>query len=175
MTFQAKGSDPDMPYNAQINRLPIFALFDLKGPADMLANWADVLPPSPNTPNTLARSDGTELFHIGPDRYLLRAPIEQEASLEDALRPQAAPPDISIVRVSDTQTFFRITGPDADQVVSIGCPLDLHPGVFGPDTVSNTEFFGIKALILRCDGGLDIAVEQSFGDMIEDYLSRSMA
>ena len=164
-----------MPYDAQIDRLPPFALFDLKGPKDALSDWAPTLPAFPETPNTLTRSGADDLCFTGPNRWLIRAPLDREEVLETELRPTDAPPEISIVKVSDTLTFFRVTGPDAAQVLSIGCPLDIHPDVFGPDAVSYTEFFGLKALLLRCEGGFDCAVEQSFGDMIEDYLSRAMA
>ena len=123
----------------------------------------------------MIRHEDQELCFIGPGRYLLRADITQEDALIKALRPSKAPAHISIVRVSDTQTFFRITGEDATQIMAIGCPLDTHETSFGADAASYTEFFGIKALVLRCDGGFDVAVEQSFGDMIEDYLARAMA
>ena len=105
----------------------------------------------------------------------MRAPLGAEAELESKLRPATAPPEISIVRVSDTPTFFRVTGPDADEVRATGCPLDLHPKSFGKNAVSFTEFFAVKALVLRCEGGFDVAVEQSFGDMISDYLRRVTA
>lgn len=164
-----------MPYTARIDRLPLFALFDLKGPQAVLGDWCNVLPPFPDAPNTLTRFDGTELCHIGPDHWLLRAALAAEPGWEEALRPGEAPPEISIVRISDTLTVFRITGPDAGEVMSIGCPLDLHPDVFGEAAVSYTEFFGLKALVLRCEGGFDCAVEQSFGDMIADDLRRAMA
>ena len=164
-----------MPYDATIERLPIFALFDLKGPQDALRDWAPGLPDVPDAPNTLTRAEGRALCHIGRNRWLLRAPLDQEEALLAALRPAEAPPDISIVRVSDTLTFFRIEGPEAARVLSIGCPLDLHVQVFGENAVSYTEVFGLKALVLRSDQGFDCAVEQSFGDMVADYLSRAMA
>ncbi len=164
-----------MPYDVIIDRLPIFALFDLKGRREDLAKWAPSLPDFPGKPNTMTRTEKTALFFIGPDRWLLRAEIELEDALVRALRPSEAPADISIVTVSDTMTFFRITGPDAGAVVSIGCPLDTHPDTFGPDAVTYSEFFGLRSLILRCDGGFDCAVEQSFGDMVADHLTRAIA
>lgn len=176
MTPLVKGCVPDMPYDVHSTRLPIFALFDLKGTPDALTQWSDALPPMPPEPNTLTRSeDGAELLHIGPGKYLLRADIGQEDALQKTLRPEEAPPEVSITRVSDTLTFFRITGSDAAQVAAIGCPLDLHESNFGGNAVTYSEFFGIKALVLRCEGGFDIAVEQSFGDMIADYLERAVA
>lgn len=109
-----------MPYDVTTARLPISVLFDLKGPPDALATWAPSLPAFPRAPNTLTRKDGVDLCHIGPNRFLLRAMITREDDLLQALRPAEAPPEISIVRISDTTTFFRITGPDAAQVLSIG-------------------------------------------------------
>ncbi len=164
-----------MPYDAKIDRLPPFALFDLKGPPDALTAWAAGLPNLPQPPNTLTRDGESALCLTGPSRWLLRAPLDHESTLEAWLRPTEAPPEISIVRVSDTLTFFRVTGSQAADVLSIGCPLDLHPQSFGADAVSYTEFFGLKALVLHCDDGFDCAIEQSFGDMIADYLCRAMA
>ena len=165
-----------MGYDTNIERLPIFSLFDLKGPTETLADWAGAaLPRFPDSPNSLTRRDGMELCLVGPDRWLLRADIGREDALLAALRSGDAPPEISIVRVSDTQCFFRVTGPDAGQILNIACPLDLHSSVFGDDAVSFTETFGQRALVLRCDNGFDLAVEQSFGDMIADYLSRATA
>lgn len=175
MTPVAKGYAPDMTYDAVIERLPPFALFDLKGPQDALANWSKVPLDYPTVPNTMTRNGGAILCHLGPNRWLLRDALENEAALNGFLRPEDAPAGISIVRVSDTQTFFRIAGPEAAEVMCIGCPLDLHDSVFGADAASYTEFFGVKALVLRCEGGFDVAVEQSFGNMIADYLSRAMA
>ncbi len=165
-----------MAYDVAIDRLPLSALFDLKGKREALAEWAkDALPVFPQISNSLSRADGRTLCFISPDHWLLRAEADSEAALEDALQPHRSPPEISIVTVSDTLTFYRITGPDADQIMSIGCPLDLHISTFGPDAVSFTEFFGLKALVMRCEGGFDCGVEQSFGDMVADYLARALA
>ena len=160
-----------MPYDVTIKHLPPFALYDLKGPQKAVEKWGKLK--LPDAPKRLNESKGNTLCHIGPDHWLLRADLANEAALETQLRPAEAPANISIVRISDTQTFFRITGPDAAQVVSIGCPMDLHSGVFPDPAVSFTEFFTLKALILRCAGGFDVAVEQSFGKMVADYLFRA--
>ncbi|MCV6591321.1 MAG: sarcosine oxidase subunit gamma [Silicimonas sp.] len=162
-----------MAYDVEILRLSPFALFDLKGAAEALEDWAPELSGLPGDPNALARNGEVLHCHVGPQHWLLRAPLEEENRLDAALRPNTAPPEISLVRVSDTLTFFRLTGPDAGEVLSIGCPLDLLPGVFGDTAVSFTELFGLKALVLRCAGGFEIAVEQSYGDMIADYLARA--
>ena len=159
-------------YVAAVERLAGSALFDLKGPQAALADWAAELPAFPQGPNRRIAAGGAMLCHVGPGRWLLRAALADEAAWEAALRPAQAPPKISVVRVSDTMVFFRVTGPDADQVMAVGCPLDLHPSVFGEEAVSFTEFFGLRALVMRCKRGFEVAVEQSFGPMLGDYLGR---
>ena len=165
-----------MGYDASVERRPINAIFDLKGPQGALADWigANTVPDFPSAPNRLSRADGLWLGHIGPNHWLLQADIDREEDLLAVLRPYDAPPEVSIVRISDTLARFRITGRDAQHVVAIGCPLDLDEAVFPEDVVSFTEFFGQKALVTRCEGGFDVSVEQSFGAMMEDYLTRAL-
>ena len=163
-------------YDVDKKRLGTKALFDLKGPEAALSNWCgDHLPAFPDQPNTCTQEGETFLLLIGKLHWLLIAELSQEATLEKTLKPADAPSDISIVRVSDTQSFFQITGNDADQILSIASPLDVHRTVFPENGATFTEAFKLKALILRCPGGFWIAVEQSFGDMMDDSLTRAMS
>ena len=165
-----------MPYDVTFDRLKTQALYDLKGPQEALGDWAgNALPPFPDRPNTKTEAGGVTLMFIGPDHWLLRADLTREGTLDAALRPAEAPPEISLVRVSDTLAWFRITGPDAAEVMAVACPMDLHASRFGPDGASFTEAFGLKALVTRCADGVDLAVEQSFGPMVADFLARVTA
>ncbi|MEP2029686.1 MAG: sarcosine oxidase subunit gamma [Paracoccaceae bacterium] len=164
-----------MPYEATFDRLATQALFDLKGPARQLRDWVgELLPEFPEQANSGTMTGGKALYYIGLDHWLLRAELPEEQALIAELRPADAPPDISIVQISDTQAYFRITGSQADEVLAIGCPMNLHAREFGTGAASFTEFFGLRALVTRCDSGFDVAVEQSFGPMIEDYLNRAL-
>ena len=163
-----------MSYDVTIQRCGLTALFDLKGAPDAIQDWiGDALPHLPDRPNTRADEDGTDLYHIGRHHWIVRAPLSQEDALEARLKPSDCPAEISIVRVSDTLTFFCLTGPEVSEVMAIACPLDLHETEFGTDTVTYTEVFGLKALVLRCEDGFEFAVEQSFADMVGDYLNRA--
>ncbi|WP_299950927.1 sarcosine oxidase subunit gamma [uncultured Ruegeria sp.] len=165
-----------MSYDVEIVRQGLNALFDLKGKPAAIQSWAgDVLPTWPERPNSRSGQDAVELYHIGRNHWIARAALDQEVKLGEHLRPTDCPADISIVQVSDTLTFFRVTGPHADEVMSIACPLDFHETEFSEDAVTYSELFSLKALVMRCKGGFEFAVEQSFGDMVEDYLSRATA
>lgn len=162
-----------MPYDVTFDRLETQALYDLKGPRAALSAWAgEALPAFPERPNSKSEAGGVTLMFIGPDHWLLRADLSREDALDAALRPAEAPPEISLVRVSDTLAWFRITGPDAAEVMTVACPMDLHESRFGPNSASFTEAFGLRAFVTRCAGGFDLAVEQSFGPMVQDYLTR---
>ncbi|MDE0523486.1 MAG: sarcosine oxidase subunit gamma [Boseongicola sp.] len=165
-----------MGYDASFERLPINACFDLKGAESALVEWigAEVLPDFPAEANCCRKADGVSLDHVGPRHWLLQANIDREDELNAALRPHEAPAEVSIVRISDTMTTFRITGTDAAHVLAIGCPLDMHEAAFPEDAVSFTEYLGQKALVRRCAGGFDVSVERSFGDMMEDCLTRAL-
>ena len=165
-----------MSYDVRVARPGLNSLFDLKGTPVAIGNWAgDALPELPGRANTRTEQDGVELYHIGRDHWIARAPLDREKALEAQLKPASCPADISIVRVSDTLAYFRITGPQAGEVMAIACPLDLHDAAFSVDAVTYSEVFGLKALVMRCEDGFEFAVEQSFADMVEDYLARATA
>jgi sarcosine oxidase subunit gamma len=163
-----------MSYDVTIRRHGISALFDLKGTPDAVRQWTgNCLPPFPATANQMTTAGDVSLCHIGRNHWILRAGIEREPALEQDLNPAAAPADVSIVKISDTLTFFAVTGPDAAAIMAIASPLDLHPSVFGVNAVSFTEAFGIRALVRRLPDGFELGVDQSFGDMVADMLARA--
>jgi len=162
-----------MEYDVALKRLDINTLIDIQGDPDKVATWAGgKLPPFPNSPNTASESNGVSLYWIGQRRWLVRAEIENEQSLLSMLKLETAPTEISAVSTSDTQQFFSIRGPDADQIISVACPMDCHLSKFPKNGVSYTDILGIKGLIIRQAQGFDIGVERSFADMVEDYLAR---
>lgn len=165
-----------MIFDVQIEQLGLCALFDIQGPQIAIATWGGpALPSFPTAPNTGTRQDDSKLYWLGAETWMLRAPLAREAALEMALKPPLAPDDISIVCISDTLVFWRITGPEADQIMSIAGPLDVHPSTFPAQGATWSEIFGQRALVLRVKGGFEIAVERSYGPMFNDYLNRIVA
>ena len=165
-----------MGYDVNIQRLELNAVFDLQGNSRKITKWVKgKLPPFPKKPNTANLRDELALYSIAPERWLLRSAIDNEDRLLEMTQPAVAPVDVSIVQVSDTLRFFAITGPEAGDIISIACSLDHHLSVFPKNGVSYTNFFGIKGLLIRIEDGFEIAVEASYADMIEDFLTRANA
>lgn len=162
-----------MSYDVIITRQSISALFDIKGTAQAVEKeLGNVLPMLPDRPNSLTRDGALALMFIGRDHWILRAPIDQEAKLIAALKPGEAAEALSIVQVSDTLTFFSVTGSQADDIMAIASSLDLRPSRFGEDKVTYSEVFGLQSLVQRVEGGFEFAVDQSFSDFVADYLNR---
>jgi sarcosine oxidase subunit gamma len=112
---------------------------------------------------------------VGENHWVLKAPIEDEEHLISILKPEACPSSISIVLISDTLTFFSIIGPNASDIMSIATPLNINTSEFLEENTTFGEVFGLKALISRVENGFQFAVDRSFGDMIADYLNKTLA
>ena len=165
-----------MTYDAHIQQLDLMSLFDLKGKKAALSKWCGAtIPAFPTAPLTCEVKTDQELMAVSPDHWILRAPIDQEKGLFAALKPDEAPDDISIVHISDTLTFFEVTGPEAQEVMAVATPLDLHMDVFPANGATFSEVFSVKSLIIRVENGFHIGVDRSYAPMIADYFARTIA
>ena len=135
------------------------AVFDIRLRVDSPA-----LPPWPVRPNSRTTAGNRNLLWLGPDRWLLLAPLAEEEALHAAL------PADGVTLWSDSLAFFTLTGPGADAAMAIACPLDLHPRAFAADGASWTDAFGTRALVLRDGAGWLLAVEPSYADYITAHL-----
>ena len=54
---------------------------------------------------------------------------------------------VSIVDVSANRTTLELRGPRARELLEFGCPIDLHPRVFGPGRCAQTLLARANVLI----------------------------
>lgn len=161
-------------YDVTIDGPLHFALFDIRGAREAVTEWCGpALPPLPGQPLTTCKVGEDALLRLGPERWLLLAPLAREEKLAAILRPDAAPGELSIVEISDTMIFFEINGPDAAEVMAVASPLDIRPDRFGSDSATLTEAFGSSALVQRTTHGFRIGWDISYGDMVADCLVRT--
>ena len=173
MTRGAQGCEADMFYSVQIRRLALCAVFDLKGSQADLTAWAGkAIPAFPVKRNSCLEIGHIAIYWIGAGHWLLRSSPEDENRLIEALRPDQAPPSISIVPVSDAYTFFALTGHDLVQLLAVATSLDSSQPREGDATF--TEAFGQKALLVMTRDGCELAVDRSYADMIETCLNRAI-
>lgn len=164
-----------MTYEASATSLDLATLIDLKGNQDDFAAALKSLDLAfPQHANRATRSGVRELFWIGPDHWLLRAPLAEEADLMALFKDAVSAEHASVVLISDTLAGFALKGVDARQILAIACPLDADSATFPEDGVTYTEAFGLKALLVRRAYGFDLFADRSFGPMLEDYFARAI-
>jgi sarcosine oxidase subunit gamma len=97
----------------------------------------------PTEPNTVAGDSTRAALWLGPDEWLVVGPPGSEPELEAELRPLGG----SVVDVSANRTTLEIRGPRARELLEFGCPIDLHPRVFGPGRCAQTLLARANVLI----------------------------
>ncbi|AOJ04936.1 MULTISPECIES: sarcosine oxidase subunit gamma [Burkholderia] len=126
----------------------------------------------PMKPNTVARSADYDVLWLGPDEWLVRsngavAAGALEAKLAEAVQGMYA----AAVDVGSGYTVVEVSGERARDVLARGCPLDLHPRMFGVGQCAQSHYFKASIALVPMGGDtFDIVVRRSFAD----YFSRIM-
>jgi sarcosine oxidase subunit gamma len=131
--------------------------------------------PLPREHGRTTTSGGHTAFWLGPDEWLVLAQAEV-GSVVDELRGALAADPGSVVDVSANRTTLELSGPAARQVLEKGCPLDLHPRVFGPGRAVSTTVGPISVLLWQVDDGptYRLLPRSSFADYLARWLIDAM-
>ena len=126
----------------------------------------------PLVANTARMGADRQLLWLGPDEWLLQCPIGQGAALEVALRQALAEQHFAVVSVGHGNTVLRVQGPGAADLLSRGCPLDLHASVFAAGQVAQSHISRANATILCKQAGshYEVTVRRSFADYLFRWL-----
>ncbi|MGW6358966.1 sarcosine oxidase subunit gamma [Streptomyces sp. NPDC055092] len=132
--------------------------------------------PLPREYGRTTTSGGHTAFWLGPDEWLVLTQAEV-GSVVDELREALAADPGSVVDVSANRTTLELSGPAARQVLEKGCPLDLHPRVFGPGRAVSTTVGPISVLLWQVDDGptYRLLPRSSFADYLARWLIDAMS
>jgi sarcosine oxidase subunit gamma len=155
---------------------PFVAMVDLwsdpEGPAASQASGILGLD-LPTTPSTYVSNDTLTVIWMGPQEWLITAATRSAAELEAQLRAAVGEHGGAAIDVSAQRTTLRLSGPDARDLLTKGCSLDLHPKVFTKGTAAQSTL-GLAAVVLIAvdDAGTDyrILVRASFARYLADWL-----
>ena len=126
----------------------------------------------PTEANTVAATGRNEVLWLGPDEWLIVTPEGEQGTMAAALGEALGGRHISIVDTTDARTMIRLHGAHARDVLMKGCPLDLHPRVFGPGQCAQTVVAKADVLVHQRDESptYDIYVLCSFARYLWDWL-----
>ena len=123
----------------------------------------------PAKANTVARGNGYDMLWLGPDEWLVRSATAHDATrtapLQAKLGAAFAGLFASAVDIGSGYTVLEISGRCTREVLSRGCPLDLHPNLFGDGQCAQSHYFKASMTLLPTGANsFDIVVRRSFAD-----------
>ncbi|MDX3529224.1 sarcosine oxidase subunit gamma family protein [Streptomyces sp. ID05-39B] len=157
----------ELPFLAQLN-----VRLDAKGAAAAAVGLAMDLQ-LPLQPNTVVRAGKLTVLWLGPDEWLLVGPPGSEGDLESRIREAARDEPVSVTDVSAQRTTLLVTGPRARDLLAHGCPLDLHPRVYGAGRCAQTTLGRTQVVLVARDeprAGFWVLVRSTFAGYLADWL-----
>lgn len=149
--------------------LPLAARFSLRLRAeDREAAEAALGLPLPPRIGRTASGGACRALCLGPDEWQIDAPGPEAARIAQAL---AGRMPHALVEVTDREVTFRIEGPGALDLLSIGIARDVSRLAAGQG--ARTVFDGVQAVLVReGEASFTLAVWRSFAPHVEELLAR---
>ena len=131
----------------------------------------------PQIPNTTSSGGDRSALWLGPDEWLVTGPEDQQELIEGALRSGLSDAPGAVTDVSATRTVVELRGPLARDVLATGCPVDLHPRVFGPGRCAQTLLGKAQVIVQLAEPtpAFWIYVRSSFAGYVADWVLDAVA
>lgn len=125
----------------------------------------------PLKPNTVNDGKTYRLLWLGPDEWLAQSNAPQQMSIASRVASALTGSFISAVDVGSGYTTLAISGSSAVETLARGCPLDLHPSVFGSGQCAQSYFFKASILLIAAGADrFDMVVRRSFAEYVATML-----
>ena len=125
----------------------------------------------PSVNETSGKPEGVHVLGLGPDEWLIITPTDEEANLQANLRKAVADFHAAVTLTGESMTVIRLAGAHARDTLAKGCPVDMHPRVFGPGQCAQTILARADMTIHQtADDTYDIIVRRSFAEYVWTWL-----
>lgn len=124
----------------------------------------------PIEPNTIAVRNGREALWLGPDEWLVVSDPGTADAVVDELEAALAAVHHSVVDVSANRTVLELAGANRHDLLSVACPIDLHPRSWGDGRCAQTVFGGAPVLLQERSRTTRVFVRPSFVSYVTDLL-----
>ena len=118
-----------------------------------------------------------QLLWLGPDEWLLKVGNGQGEAIAAALRVALQGEHCAVVDIGHGNTTLSLHGPGAADLLSRGCPLDLHTRVFTTGALAQSHIAKANVTLLCLQAGThyEITVRRSFADYLFRWLCEAGA
>ena len=122
--------------------------------------------------NTASVGNQRQLFWLGPDEWLLKTAAGTGDAIEAALRAALVGKHFSVVQVGSGNTTFTVQGAAAADLISRGCPLDLHVRAFPSGSLAQSHISKATVVLycLEAETSFEITVRRSFAEYLFKWL-----
>lgn len=93
------------------------------------------------------QSEGLEVLCLGPDEWLILANAKRAGKLAAGFAQAAENQPLSLVDISAREITFEISGPNASDLMTIGCPRNIEAFPIG--SARRTVFDGASVILWR--------------------------
>ena len=130
----------------------------------------------PLQPNTTMKG-GVQALWLGPNEWMLLTDAESISAMSLALDEALQSQHVALNDLSGGQVTLRLTGDSVRELLSKGCPMDLHPSVFGAGACAQTGLAKAGVVIIAHERGfgVDLIVRRSFSDYLMQWLQKAGA
>lgn len=140
---------------ATVTELPPVTRFSLRGRGEAVVALSAALGVDlPGRVGARAQAGVRDVLCLGPDEWMIHAPETDADAIAAACADVDAPH--ALVDVSDRELSYAITGPQAAEVLTLGCPRD--PGSIAVGEGRRTVFDGATVILWR-DGPDDFRMD----------------
>ncbi|MEO8858241.1 MAG: sarcosine oxidase subunit gamma family protein [Burkholderiaceae bacterium] len=129
----------------------------------------------PLRPNSASIDPQRQLLWMGPDEWLLKVQPGQGEVVAANLRQALQGSHSALVEVGHGNSTLVVQGPGAADLISRGCPLDLHPRTFPTGSLAQSHIAkaNVTLLCLQAGSHFEITVRRSFADYLFHWLCKA--
>lgn len=114
-------------------------------------------------------ADGSSVYWLGPNEWLLAVVDRTASDLEKELR--ALHERLSVSDVTGAQVHVELSGTAVGKVLQKSSPYDFHPRNFPPGRCAQTVFAKATALVAAKEhGAFDIVFRRSYADYLKRWI-----
>lgn len=123
--------------------------------------------------NSFVDADDVRACWLGPNEWLVMCDGAKERARADELRRVLQGQFAAVTEIGSGQTVIGVSGARARDVIAKGCPLDLHPRVFGPCRCAQTYLGRAGTMILQSSSmpSFELVVRRSYADYLWGWLT----